>query len=181
MKTPGPTGTVPRLSHSHFFCCYTSLGFSISCSLRLWIRRAYIFVPYIVLAPCIELAIFIIDTMFFWQWIWHQYHVEGLGKNASASIHWNTENNLGRVRFFFFAFWQAPLKPRMRCLLRGSLCAVQIRCFHPVGWCVLLQWHYGGGSYIAVAFSMRCDLVLLFPPSAQGYALKATSWDGKGC
>ena len=47
----------------------------------------------------------------------------------------------------------------MRCLLRGSLCAVQIRCFHLVGWCVLLQWNYGGGSYIAVAFSMRCDFM----------------------
>ena len=33
--------------------------------------------------------------------------------------------------------------------------------FHSVRWCLLWQRHYGGRSCIAVAFSVRCGLLLL--------------------
>ena len=43
-----------------------------------------------------------------------------------------------------------------------AACVVWIWWFHPVGWCVVLQRHYGGGSRMAVASSVRRDLFLLF-------------------
>ena len=42
-----------------------------------------------------------------------------------------------------------------------AACVVWIWWFHPVGWCVVLR-HYGGGSRMAVASSVRCGLFLLF-------------------
>ena len=50
-----------------------------------------------------------------------------------------------------------------RWLLRGSLCVVWIWRFHPVGWCVVLQQHYGSGSRMVLASSVRCGLFILFP------------------
>jgi hypothetical protein len=47
--------------------------------------------------------------------------------------------------------------------LRGSLCVVRIRCFHPVGWCVVWQRHYGGGSRMAWPSLVRCGPFLSFP------------------
>ena len=53
--------------------------------------------------------------------------------------------------------------------LRGSLCVVLIRWFHPVGWCVVLQRHFGGGSRIAVAFFGAVRSVFLDSLSVRGY------------
>jgi len=53
-----------------------------------------------------------------------------------------------------------------RIVFRGgdceAACVVRIWCFHPVGWCVVLQRHYGSGSRLAVASSVRCGLFLSF-------------------
>ena len=53
-----------------------------------------------------------------------------------------------------------------RIVFRGgdceAACVVRIEWFHPVGWCVVLQRHYGGGSRLAVVFSVRCGLFLSF-------------------
>jgi len=53
-----------------------------------------------------------------------------------------------------------------RVVFRGgdceAACVVWIWWFHPVGWCVVLQHHYGGKSRMAVASSVRCGLFLLF-------------------
>ena len=45
---------------------------------------------------------------------------------------------------------------------------VLIRWFHPVGWCVVLQRHYGGGSRIAVAFFGAVRSVFLDSLSVRG-------------
>ena len=49
-----------------------------------------------------------------------------------------------------------------RWLLRGSLCVVWIWRFHPVGWCVVLLQHYGSGSCMVLASSVRCGPFISF-------------------
>ena len=44
-----------------------------------------------------------------------------------------------------------------------AACVVRIWWFHPVGWCVVLQRHYGGGSHMVVAFFGVVRSVILVP------------------
>jgi hypothetical protein len=59
--------------------------------------------------------------------------------------------------------WRGPRALCLQWRLRGSLCVVRIRWFHPVVWCVVLQRHYGGGSRIVVGFFGAVSLLLSFP------------------
>ena len=61
--------------------------------------------------------------------------------------------------------------PRALCVVVTTarhLCLVLIRWFHPVGWCVVLQRHFGGGSRIAVAFFGAVRSVFLDSLSVRG-------------
>ena len=54
--------------------------------------------------------------------------------------------------------------------LRGSLRKVRIWWSHSVRRSVVLQRHYGGGSRMAVAFSVWCSLLLSVFLATQGHA-----------
>jgi len=74
--------------------------------------------------------------------------------------------------------------PRALCFrgrrLRGGQREVQIRWFHSVGRWVLLQRHYGVGSYMAVACSVQGCLFSWFSLSALDCTLAVTSSAGEG-
>jgi hypothetical protein len=65
--------------------------------------------------------------------------------------------------------WRGPCALCFAVAIARQLVLVRIQWIHPVGWCVVLQGHYGGGFRMAVAFFGAVQYVSLVSLSARGH------------